>query len=75
MSSRSEALFLAFVLLMGLSSTLGSEHEDEVDPAPWCVDGLDNDGDGYIDEFDIHCGADWGYGAGAPNEAPPIQAP
>ena len=70
MQGKSGAALVAFLLLMGLSATLASEHEDEVEYAPWCEDGLDNDGDGLIDAEDVHCGPDWGYGEGAPNEAP-----
>lgn len=67
-----KALFLAFLLMAGLSASFGSQNEDAVEYAPWCEDGLDNDGDGQTDEEDIHCGADWNYGEGAPNEAPPL---
>lgn len=65
-----KAVFLAFILMAGLSASLGSENEDEVEYAPWCEDGIDNDGDGFTDEEDVHCGEDWGYGESAPNEQP-----
>lgn len=70
MRQQSAAALLAVLLLMGLSATLGSEDEDLIEVASWCEDGLDNDGDGQIDEFDIHCGPDYDYGFAAPNEAP-----
>jgi hypothetical protein len=51
-----KAVFLAFLLMAGLSASFGSQNEDTVEYAPWCEDGVDNDGDGLIDEEDIHCG-------------------
>jgi hypothetical protein len=74
MREKGAAALLALLLLMGLSATLSSQEEDVVEYAPWCEDGIDNDGDGLTDAEDEHCGPDWGYGNGAPYEEPPLVA-
>lgn len=48
----------------------GAVVEEEPNYAPWCVDGIDNDGDGLTDLDDPECGEAYGWGELAPNEEP-----
>lgn len=66
-----ESIFGIFTILM-LAAAFGAAggSAEEPDYAPWCVDGVDNDGDGFVDLEDEHCGPEWNYGELALNEAP-----
>lgn len=72
MAVSGESIFGIFAILM-LAAAFGAgsgEPVEEPNYAPWCVDGIDNDGDGFTDLEDEHCGAEWGYGELALNEEP-----